>query len=69
MSFDRGQKRNMRKFVRSEGTVQGVSLLFVCKNLVTTHYAVKRGDEKHSRTAYMIRAKLYKGNYDDGAIL
>lgn len=31
MSFDRGQRRNMRKFVRSEGTVQGVSLLFVCE--------------------------------------
>ena len=31
MSIDRGQKRNMGKFVYSEVTVQGVSLLFVCK--------------------------------------
>ena len=31
MSFDRGQKRNMGKFVCSEVTVQGVSLLFVCE--------------------------------------
>jgi len=35
MSFDRGQKRNMGKIVRSEGTVQGVSLLFVYKLWMT----------------------------------
>ena len=31
MLFERGQKRNMGKFVCSEVTVQGVSLLFVCE--------------------------------------
>jgi len=50
----------MGKFVRSEATVREL-LYYSYANLAMAHYAVKRGDEKYTRTAYMIRAKLYKG--------
>ena len=45
MSFDRGQKRNMGKFVRSEATIREF-LYYLYANLAMAHYAVKRGDEQ-----------------------
>ena len=51
MSFDRGQKRNMGKFVCRE------FLYYSYANLETAHYAVKCRDGKYKKTAYMIRTK------------
>ena len=60
----------MRKFVRSEGTVQGSFFTIRLQNLVTTHYAVKCRDGKYKKTAYMIRTKgTFGWNYDDGVML